>query len=95
VEETPVPPVAFIAPEAMFELKFGIRSDDWALICVVYMIRTSKALFNVRWGLGGLGGQGEAVWGIANTLEPLPEKWDNMPFDEEGMPRQGKMSYEL
>ncbi len=83
-------PLCFLAPECFFELKAGVHSDDWALACVIYMIRAGKPLLHIAYDSS----HADAVLEIVHMLGPLPDSWDKMSFDDEGMPKHEKMSYD-
>lgn len=67
-----------------------MHSDDWALACVIYMIRAGKPLLHIA----SDSSHADAVQEIIHMLGPLPESWDKMSFDDEGIPRHEKMSFE-
>lgn len=75
-------PLNFLAPEALFELKAGERSDDWALACLIYMIRAGKPLFQIV----GFGTIDEFIPQLMQVLGPLPDEWQRIFFDEDGIP---------
>jgi serine/threonine protein kinase len=75
-------PLNFLAPEALFELKASERSDDWALACLIYMIQAGKPLFQIA----GFGTIDEYIPQLVQVLGPLPDEWQRIFFDEDGMP---------
>ncbi|KAL8782330.1 MAG: hypothetical protein Q9195_009655 [Heterodermia aff. obscurata] len=76
-------PPSFVAPETWFEMAADQKTDLWALGCTLYTLRSGLTLVQLYWGGTPL----EAVGEIATFLGPLPERWDRLYFDEEGMPQ--------
>ena len=76
-------PPSFVAPETWFEMAADKNTDLWALGCTLYTLRSGLTLVQLYWGGTPL----EAVSEIASFLGPLPERWDRLYFDEEGMPQ--------
>ncbi|TAQ91375.1 hypothetical protein B7494_g333 [Chlorociboria aeruginascens] len=71
-------PPAFLSPEAMFEpASGGITTDNWALMMVIFMIRSGHHLFGE-----GTYEKLEAIQQIIKIIGPLPERWKAMGFDE-------------
>lgn len=76
-------PPSFTAPEAWFEMAAGKSTDLWALGCTLYTLRSGATLIQLYWG----GTPVEVIGEICSFLGPLPERWDRLWFDEEGMPK--------
>jgi len=70
-------------PEAWFEMAADKSTDLWALGCTLLTLRSGMTLIQLFWGGTPL----EVISEIISFLGPLPERWDCLWFDEEGMPQ--------
>ena len=61
----------------------GKSTDLWALGCTLYTLRSGVTLIQLFWGGTPL----EVVSEICSFLGALPERWNRLWFDEEGMPQ--------
>lgn len=82
-------PLAYCAPELIFDNEASVRSDTWALGCSIFEIRAGAALF-----MSFFGGRDEILRQMVQTLGKLPDRWwsrwetRNRAFDESGKPKK-------
>lgn len=60
-----------------------LQAKLWALGCTLYTLRSGVTLIQLFWGGTPL----EVIGEMCSFLGPLPERWDRLWFDEEGMPQ--------
>ncbi|KAL1852410.1 hypothetical protein VTK73DRAFT_9224 [Phialemonium thermophilum] len=68
-------PPQFLAPETIFELRYGPPADIWAFGCVLFRLRTSEDPFST------VECPSDAVQEMLGVLGELPVQWRTVRFD--------------
>lgn len=82
-------PLAYCAPELIFDDEGSVWSDAWALGCTIFEIRAGAGLF-----MSFFGGPDEVLRQMVQTFGRLPDqwwsRWENRDhfFDESGKPKE-------
>ncbi|KPM45361.1 hypothetical protein AK830_g1175 [Neonectria ditissima] len=77
-------PKKLLAPEAIYDLQPGPKSDVWALACTIFRMRAGYDLFHDLLSRS----PAAALILVTSVLGPFPEKWAVVKFDDDGWPIQ-------
>jgi len=72
----------YLAPEAIYELRPGPKSDVWALACRLFRMRAGFDLFHDILS----DSPAQAMGLVADALGPFPKRWADVKFDWCGWP---------